>query len=81
MVLSKSSLSKFGITEKDIDDNSNQWYDLLDYKRNEFFRIEYARFSQKVIICRQKHNKSLELIQNLKKKDTDKIKEYLLSIN
>ena len=42
MILAKNSLEKFGIYEKDLNDNSSNLYDFLNEKRKKFFNIQYA---------------------------------------
>jgi superfamily II DNA/RNA helicase len=81
MILAKNSLEKFGIYEKDLNDNSSNLYDFLNEKRKTFFNIQYAENIKYIHDIKQKHDECSEFIKNLLEKNMAKINAFLLKEN
>jgi methanogenic corrinoid protein MtbC1 len=81
MIISKNSLEKYGISQADLDANSNKIYDLCNEKRNKFFKEQYSENTKYIGIIKKKHEKCMEFVGSLFKNDQAKINEFLVQEN
>ena len=79
IIIARSSLDKFDITEKELQEKSNDFYNLLNEKRNKFFQAMYAKNTKNVGSIRDKHYRSSELLDFISTNNVSKIKKFLLN--
>jgi hypothetical protein len=79
MILARSSLDKFQIRDDELEVNSGRLYDLLNMKRNEFFRLEYLKNTENVDTVRTEHERSMEFINHILNNDLRKIEQFFLN--
>ena len=79
MILARSSLDKFQIRDDELEVNSGRLYDLLNMKRNEFFRLEYLKNTENVDAVRTEHERSMEFIKHILNNDLKKIEQFFLN--
>ena len=82
LILSKTSLEKFGIGEKDFEnETSMSKYEILNKKRNSFFSEIYAENIKYIEDIKKKHEDCMEFILSLMEKNMTSINKFLLAEN
>jgi hypothetical protein len=76
MFLLQSDLGKFHVHKDDVA-NAKCLYDMLNEKRNNFFKQQYSGRVAYVESTRKQHQSSLEFLQHLNRKDTISIQKFL----
>ncbi|ETO30348.1 hypothetical protein RFI_06774, partial [Reticulomyxa filosa] len=77
LMLCDKSLEKFSITQQDIENarNLGNFYSMLDAKRNEFFKAQYAENKKFVEYASKEHELGEKLITAVKKNDVNTVKK------
>ncbi|CAF0753965.1 unnamed protein product [Brachionus calyciflorus] len=82
MVLLDKKLEKFQLFQDNINKLSqSEYYEVLNERRNHAFSHEYEELIKFVSVLKNKHDLSMEFFENLKSKNSNFVKNYLLKLN
>ena len=78
LIVKRSSLVKFNISDLDLEENSSDLYSFLNIKRNKYFENEYAKNTKNITSLRNIHYRSFEMIYNILNNNPSENKDVIL---
>jgi hypothetical protein len=83
MVLCDKDLERFSVREEDVEQarNSGVVYDMLDAKRNEYFRIKYNGISHYITTASKEHARGQQFLRDMQDNNRQGVQDFLQGHN